>query len=771
MSTARRVARRRRRASTPFVTASILVLWVCTAIAAVAFWPVYQSTHFVLMVAVTTVVASAISIVGAVYRLSWHVVALAALVAYVVLGVPLAVPDAAAFGILPTVDGLVELARGTSLAWKQLLTITLPVGTFQSLLVPAFITVLVTVTVSSSIALRARYGELAVIGPIVLLITGIAFGPTTAFAPIAVSLGLAAALLIYIVWFRLYRRAAARQSPEDTTEPDRLSSARAAAAAVVVIAIAAGGSFAASTVASPSGDRRVLRSAVVQPFDPRDYASPLSGFRAYLEDQRESSTVMTVDGLAEGDRIRIAALDSYDGVVYAVGSDAVSSESGSFTLVPYDFDQSGVTGTPVDVDITIGDYSGVWLPTVGKLESVRFDGPDAATLRQSFYYNDNSGTAAVVGGVGDGDRYRLTAIEPRQPGTDELGSLEPGDAQVPSVGLVPDELTLALNRYVASASGSGESLVAAIEGLKTEGYISHGGEGEPPSRSGHSAGRITQLLTEPRIIGDEEQYAVTAALMARELGFPSRVVVGFVPEVNGTGPTAVRGDDVSAWIEVDTAEYGWVTIDPNPEVREIPDELPEEPAQVARPQQPVQPPVEEPDTPEDQAPPESSPDDPDVVDPLLAVLIAVGTAAGWTALVAAIVLSPFVAIAAAKLRRRRARRRAATPLAQVAGGWAEFEDAVLDHGFTVPPAATRSEFAAVLAGSAPQLLASEADRAVFSPTQPRQEDADRVWRSVDELRSALDRGLSRWQRLQASVSLRSLRRAREGRTIREDGAD
>ena len=39
--------------------------------------------------------------------------------------------------------------------WKQLLTITLPVGSYQALLVPAFLLVLVTVVVGLSLALRS----------------------------------------------------------------------------------------------------------------------------------------------------------------------------------------------------------------------------------------------------------------------------------------------------------------------------------------------------------------------------------------------------------------------------------------------------------------------------------------------------------------------------------------------------------------------------------------------------------------------------------------
>ena len=114
-----------------------------------------------------------------------------------------------------------------------------------------------------------------------------------------------------------------------------------------------------------------------------------------------------------------------------------------------------------------------------------------------------------------------------------------------------------------------------IDGLKTNGYVSHGvSPDEPQSRSGHAADRITQLLTDQRMIGDQEQYAVTAALMAQQLGFPARVVFGFAPKrIRRERP--VRGDDVSAWIEVGTAQFGWVDLDPTPPVREIPPEVPE----------------------------------------------------------------------------------------------------------------------------------------------------------------------------------------------------
>jgi len=260
------------------------------------------------------------------------------------------------------------------------------------------------------------------------------------------------------------------------------------------------------------------------------------------------------------------------------------------------------------------------------------------------------------------------------------------------------------------------------------------------------------LLSDQRMIGDAEQYAVTAAIMARELGFPARVVFGFLPDDTGI----VTGAMVTAWIEVNTAQYGWVTIDPNPPVRPIPEELPEEPDEVSRPQSVIQPPDEERDLTDNQTPVESQQDVPEGLDDWLIVLIAVGRVLGITLAVLAVVASPFLVIIAAKLRRRQLRRKAATPLQRITGGWRELEDAVVDHGYALPRHATRSELALTVGGERTLHVAEVADRAVFAPREPDAVEAASMWTAVDELTAALDEGKSRWERLRALVSVRSL---------------
>lgn len=746
----------RARPTVAAVIVSTLMLWLSIAIAATVLWPVYGTVQFVILVVVGVAVGTVIALLGARFRWPALIVMAATVVAFLLIGVPLAVPSQAQSGVLPTLGGLADLVAGVALGWKQLLTITLPVGDYEALLVPALVLVLVSTVAGLSIALRARNPEFAVIVPAVFFLVATAFGPQFPERPVAASLGLLAIVLFWLVWFRWSRRRAAiallaSQSGTTTTEA-RGGGARTVLAAALIIALASGAGIAASSVLPPAEDRTVLRTTVEQPFDPRDYISPLSSFRRYWQLDVRNDLLFTVSGLPEGARVRLATMDTYNGVVYSVGSDRVTTESGSFTRVPFQFDQSDTAGTPARIIVEVGEYTGVWMPSIGQLERVQFSGARSADLSDGFFYNDTTGTSAVIAELTSGDGYTLDAVVSRALTESNLEGLTPGSATVPDAAAVPEELTAALDEYVRGTDTPGARLQAALDGLRADGYISHGvEESEPASRSGHASDRIAELFTSPRMIGDAEQYAVAAALMAGELGFPARVVMGFVPASN-----EVRGEDVSAWIEVHTAELGWLALDPVPPLREIPEELPEDNAQVTRPPTIVPPPVIESEDIDRQTTPDSEQELEPSLDPVLQIVLLVLRIAAWVALVALIVMAPFILILAAKVRRRRLRRRAPDAASRILGGWNEFEDAVLDRGWEPGPAATRSEVAAIAGGVQSQVLAAVTDRATFSPDIPEDTEADAVWRAVEDLEAQLDEGRTRWERFKSSVSLRSL---------------
>ena len=749
-----------------FVLGNTATVLATTAVAATALWPVYQSGAFVLLVAVAAVLGCGIAIAGAVYRWSAALVGAVTIAVYLLVGVPLAVPGRALFGVLPSVAGWAELVPATALAWKQLVTIVLPVGSYQALLVPALILVLVTSVSALSIAVRAAVPEFALLAPVALFVAGIALGPSSTDAPTLLGLGLFAVLVLWLLWLTKRRRRSLVGESSRLPRPDRRAVAvRSVGVAAVALLIATGAGTLAAIALPPTAARDVLRTRVVAPFDARAYPSPLSAFRAYLQPDLADAVLFEVTGLPEGGRIRLASMDDYDGVVYAVGGDA-----GSFTRLPYRLDQSAVNGDEVALSVTIGAYTGVWVPGAGALERIEFGGESASALTDSFVYNDLGGTGAVVSGLGSGDSYSLTAVLSSvvDPLGGDLADALPGTAELPPVGVLPDGLDEALARYRQPGDTPGQALQAALDGLAATGYISHGAAGEPVSRSGHGADRISELLTAQPMLGDAEQNAVTAALMARQLGFPARVVLGFVPD--GDGDTVeVTGSDVSAWIEVQTRDDGWESIDPTPPEREIPENQPTDLTPVARPQTVLPPAVPDTADPAEQTPPELTTDDPEQPgDPFwdgvrLGLIIAAWTLAGLGLLAA-----PFLAVVIAKSWRRRRRQRASLPMERITGGWQEFVDNATDHRAVTPGTATRAELARSVGGVRAEWLAGAVDRAVFAPDGGTETDPADIWVTVRELRASLAAGHTRRDRLRAAISLRSFGRYAK-RTTGRDG--
>src|SRR5699024_4684989 len=122
--------------------------------------------------------------------------------------------------------------------------------------------------------------------------------------------------------------------------------------------------------------------------------------------------------------------------------------------------------------------------------------------------------------------------------------------------------------------------------LKVNGFLSHGLASDAvPSRAGHGADRIEELFTRNQMIGDEEQFAAAFALMARSLGYPARVVMGFAPQnVEEGAPVTVTGEDVTAWVEVPFEGVGWISFQPTPDEKEIPQDQNPKPKTEPQPQ-------------------------------------------------------------------------------------------------------------------------------------------------------------------------------------------
>jgi transglutaminase-like putative cysteine protease len=79
---------------------------------------------------------------------------------------------------------------------------------------------------------------------------------------------------------------------------------------------------------------------------------------------------------------------------------------------------------------------------------------------------------------------------------------------------------------------------------------------------GHGTSAIEAFLRQR--IGYCEQFAGTFAAMARTLGVPARVAVGFTPGLGEGGEYTVLGKNAHAWPEVWFDGLGWVAFEPTP---------------------------------------------------------------------------------------------------------------------------------------------------------------------------------------------------------------
>ena len=536
------------------LAADAVVIGVLVAGAGLAFGPAYGGTRYLVALAVGAWAGLLAALLPTLLRWpAWTTAPLAALF-YLLFGAA-AVPSSAVGGVLPSGESVRLLAVGVVTSWKQLLTVAVPVGSSGALLVPAYLTALVLTAAGALVALRSPRPLLALLAPAAMAAAAAILGTQDPGRPVLVG---TVVVLGALVWAARRRRRAATAGI-DVRRPIAL-------ALVLLPAIAVGLLVGPQLV---GGEQRVVaRDTVQPPFDPQTIPSPLSGFRSFVKKERDT-VLFTVAGLPENGRLRLAAMDDYTGLIYDT-----SPDTGVFNRVGDRL--AGVpAGTPAALDIRVLGYGGVWVPTSGYLAGVEFTGARAAELTENFRYDQNSGSGVELTGLTDGDGYQVEVSLPQAPDPATMSGVPTTQISQPAPLRVPQEIKTLAGELTADAADPYTAAAALAQGLREAGYVSHGDDDALKSPAGHGADRIRRLLTSPIMVGDQEQYAVAMALMARSLGMPARVVMGFAPTVTAADATSgaaveVTGRDVTAWVEIPFADHGWVAFDPTPDEAKVP---------------------------------------------------------------------------------------------------------------------------------------------------------------------------------------------------------
>lgn len=790
-------------------------LFVLGSIALYAFDAAYGGTSYLLAGSVGLVLGQVVAWWCARTRQPVIVVAAGAVLAFFLFGGAVAVPDHALLGVLPSVGSVGDLIDGAVQGWARLITTTPPVGDASNLLVVPYLCAMVAGVVSVSVALRSRRPHFALLAPVAMLVLGILVGTRTPPSRTVLVVQGTVLGLLGVAWLAHVQRAHRR------VDSGNRSRRRWVAATAVLVAAGVTATLAGDHVpGSGTRPRVVLRDYTEPEFDPSDHPSPLSGYRRFTNGEPvgpveeaehdpeaveeragwRATPLFRVAGLPDDQPIRLATLDTYDGLVYGVGSGPGSS--GYFRPVGERIRRAERDEVEVTVEI-LGDdqvgYRDIWLPTVRGLTSLRFEGdPErSGALEESLRVNIDTNSAAVPVRLAPGDRYTMTLVVPDDPSPEELSASTRSSIESTPDPISADGVRAKAQEYAErvvcedrkadypDVSGMEEgSLYAKVrriaDNLRVCGGLSDGRSSTVRSDPGHGAARLDGMLGDSKnaLLGNGEQFAPLAALMSHAVGAPTRVVMGFRSKAESNrwreeqglsthdDVYEVMGVDVSAWIEVAFEGHGWVPIldvtptDPEPQVRPAPRPL--DPENDPPPPPPSLPPGEE-DVADTERLADEEPDEDDEGFTIPGWVVKVGIAA---AVPSSVVVLFTAVVGGLKSRRRTRRRTSGSPDARVNGGWDEITDLARDLGAPVPPRVTRREAATLMVRPEVAGLARRADAVIFGPGAPSDSDVERYWDEVHATRVAMVSDLSRFGRWKALVSLSSLLASSRHRRVR-----
>lgn len=705
---------------------------------------------------------------------------LSLVVAYLLVGGPLALPTTTAFHVLPTPRTIQMLVVGVITSWKDLLTVQPPAGIFVGPAIMPFLGSLVAAFAAVTIVLRTRrpLWALAPIGALGLL--GVLWGSQQ--APLALPIGVFTAV-VGVSWAAHVAGRSRREGGrgivefhEGTARP----ALRRGIGAVALIALALAVAVPLTRVIVADSHRAVVRDYVEPPLNLREYHSPATQFRS-LNTTDKDTELLAVEGLPEGGRVRLATLDYYDGTVVQIAADASGS---GFRHVGTSFFEGPPPGGAAasTMEVRVLGYTGNWVPTAGSVRSLEYTSERAAQLADGLYYHDHLDTALSTVRLARGDSYRVSGVASRQWSDEELEGRGFSASPGPADQGVPPQAAEAATELVGDAAPGIAQVRAIQRRLHDEGFYSDGSD--QLSLPGHRTSRLEDFLSSDQLIGDDDQYAVAMLLMLRSLQIPSRIVMGFHPDSPSPGTLTLTGKDTHLWVEVPFDGAGWVAFDPTPPRdhvphTEVPKPKPNPKPQVLQPPEPPQDPAElPPDTVDD------TDDDEDGLPVWLAVLLAVLAWAGLGALV----LSPLWGLLLFKALRRRRRRTTGSDEARCAAAWDDVVDYAADTGLRVPIGATRltqaraidarlddrhapiptdtgfhrwDEDCTALVGMARAL-----DAVVFADPGGRGPGAERSWESRDGAVAAIAARTPWHRRYWALLSTRSLRLRRTPLRVR-----
>lgn len=455
-------------------------------------------------------------------------------------------PETTAFGI-PTPGTLQTAVAELSSALATFREVVAPAPVEPGFVLAAAIGIWIVAFTADTAAFRAAAPLEAIVPSTTLFVFAAALGAPQRRLPITVVF-----LLALLAHWMAHRALAQATSPtwmatEGGSGPGSLLRAGATLAVVAV---------AAAIIVGPripgAGDSGVVPWRASEREGPGSLVvvSPLVDIQARIVDQADVE-VFTVESEADS-YWRLTSLETFNGRTW--------SSKGQYR--PASGRLEGAGGAPgggkerVEQRFSISQLDVKWLPAA--YEPVAIDLP-------STRYDASSGSLLTEEDVATGLEYTVTSSLKTIEGAElqEVGELQPGELSDIYTDL-PDGFSVGVQELAFDIAGD-PALTPYEKALALQDHFRSGEfTYDLDIEKGHDANALEAFLFDTKR-GYCEQFAGSYAALARSIGLPARVAVGFTPGERGAdGRFQVRGLNGHAWPEVYFADYGWVPFEPTP---------------------------------------------------------------------------------------------------------------------------------------------------------------------------------------------------------------
>jgi len=273
-----------------------------------------------------------------------------------------------------------------------------------------------------------------------------------------------------------------------------------------------------------------------------EVANPLVDIRGRLVDR--AGTVLFVVRTDKPEYWRVAGLPDFDGNTWNLPErDLDDISEGLATASP--------GSTELHQEIEIAALRSQFVPAAADPVDADGDG-----LR---WNGETSTIVRVDRNLERGDRFEiLSAVPDRSPETlRATTSVAPPD---PIYLELPPNFPASVRNLAADVTAGTTTTYDAMRALQD--WFRSEFDYSLEVQQGHGNSAIEAFLRQR--VGYCEQFAGTFAAMARSLGIPARVAVGFTPGVRESGTFNVLGKNAHAWPEVWFDQLGWVLFEPTP---------------------------------------------------------------------------------------------------------------------------------------------------------------------------------------------------------------